>query len=138
MYFTIVVIWALVVTSQALVPQIIDVMLDPQTWEASQQVWCPQSFTLVEFMATYYLPSIWSRVFKLKQVLQTRRQMYLWCSLQKPTCFWGDNHDLCYSLLLCNHDYNIKIWTHSHVQINGHTLWKWSKSHYYKTRFFYY
>ncbi len=89
MYFTIVVIWALVVTSQALVPQIIDVMLDPQTWEASQQVWCPQSFTLVEFMATYYLPSIWSRVFKLKQVLQTRRQMYLWCSLQKPTCFLG-------------------------------------------------
>jgi len=39
------------------VPQIIDVVLDPQTKEASQQIRCPQSFTLVEFMPTYYLPS---------------------------------------------------------------------------------
>jgi hypothetical protein len=44
---------------------------------------------LVEFMPTYSLPSIWSSVFKLKQVLQIRRPMYLWCSLQKLTCFLG-------------------------------------------------
>ncbi len=45
--------------TQALVPQIIGVMLDPEIEEASQQICCPQSFTLVEFMPTYSLASIW-------------------------------------------------------------------------------
>jgi hypothetical protein len=44
--------------TQALVPQIIGVMLDPEIEEASQQICCPQSFTLVEFMPTYSLASI--------------------------------------------------------------------------------